>query len=157
MNSFHYIENDLTYDKNRQEESFIEESKLLYKKYSEGHTIIVKNLEHFNENIRKKAAELGPYVDVHMYLTPKSAEASFPYHTDKRDVLIHMIYGEKTFALKKENEEEMHALKANDELFLPKQYAHKAIPNGASCLLSFGMKELNNYSIPTEFSENDFL
>ena len=155
--SFHYLDKkDTTYNTNRFKENFLDESRTLYNKFKDGHTIIVKNLEMFNKNIRLKAASLGPYTDVHMYLVPPNGGHSFPYHQDTRDVLVHLIYGKKTFFIKTQDQEIKNELIPGDELFLPKENQHMAIPSGASCLLSFGIVDNLSYAIPTNFKECDF-
>ncbi len=155
--SFHYIEKESkTYDQKRDKSNFLSEANLIYEKYKTGHTIIIKNLEGFNLNIRKRAAQLGANVDVHMYLVPPSGESSFPFHQDEKDVVIHMVYGEKTFILKNEEVEKSIHLQAGDELKISKDTWHRAIPQGASCLLSFGIPREINYEIPTPFIKTDF-
>lgn len=161
LGSFHFIEkeNSASYDVNRDKSHFLEESKLIYNKYQNGHTIIVKNLEYFNEEIRIKAAQMGPKTDVHMYLVPPNGDTSFAYHQDTRDVLVHMVYGEKIFYIKDANThlETKYHLSSGKELFLPMAHWHKAIPVGASCLLSFGKEKLPiHYDVPTQFNELDF-
>ncbi len=158
QSSFHYIEKDKTYDVGRDKSNFLNEAQLIFDKYQQGHTIIVKNLDSFNESIRTRAATLGKEVDVHMYLVPPNGSDSFPYHTDDRDVVVHMVFGEKTFYLKdSKGVESKHELKVGDELSIKKEVLHKAVPRGGSCLLSFGIHQEISYEIPTPFSTDNLL
>jgi len=78
---------------------------------------------------------------LHLYLVPENGESSFNYHSDDRDVLVHLVYGRKQFFIKdSKGEERSVLLEAEDELSIPKGTLHKAIPRGASCLLSFGIE-----------------
>jgi ribosomal protein L16 Arg81 hydroxylase len=158
LNSFNVLEKEKrTYNKNRERNSYIEESKYIFEKYNAGHTIIVKNLEFFNESIRNYCLKFKSETNVHMYLVPPNGQDSFPYHKDTRDVTIHLIYGKKVFYLKDENEKETEfELTAGDELFIKNNSFHKAVPKSGSCLLSFGTKSMTNYEIPTLFNLSDF-
>ena len=124
--------------------------------FKTGHTLIVKNLENYNENIIKRASEFGEGTNVHMYLVPSGGEDSFDYHQDDRDVFVHLVSGSKKFKIKDSYGEKEHHLWAGDELFLKKGTLHKAIPTGASCLLSFGVGSTSNYLVPSQFKAQDF-
>ncbi len=136
-----------SYDTLKAERNFFQEAAETREAFLSGHTIIIKNLESFNLNIRLKAASLGPKVDVHMYLVPPGGTSSFPFHTDERDVLVKIVYGEKTFVLQEAGGERSYHLATNDELFIPKGIYHKAIPSGPSCLLSFGIEKPIHYNV----------
>lgn len=160
MNSFHILEKDSkTYDQNRVRGSFIQEANNIYNAFSSGHTIIIKNLEFFSEEIKVRCKDIGTNIDVHMYLVPPNGSDSFPYHQDDRDVVVHMLYGEKLFSIKKDNNNESlsHTLQMGEELSIPKGTWHKATPKGGSCLLSFGKVSIENYASPSPFSLNDLV
>ena len=157
-NSFHVLEKaDYTYNEARPRESFIKEALFLKNSFKAGHTLIVKNLENFNESIRLKAAKLGRVVDVHMYLVPHGGLDSFDFHTDDKDVYIHMVYGKKKFILKEIDGEKEYLLSDGDELFIKKGVVHKALPLSGSCLLSFGVDTSVSYQIPGGIEEKDLI
>jgi mannose-6-phosphate isomerase-like protein (cupin superfamily) len=144
--SFHFIDNEsLTYDENRERGSIPEEAQFIKLKLREGHTIIIKNLESLSPTILSKCESLGENVDLHLYLVPENGNSSFDFHADDRDVLVHLVYGEKKFFIKDaEGIEKEILLEAEDELSIPKGTLHKAIPKGASCLLSFGAERFHD-------------
>ncbi len=157
QNSFYFIDRSTkNYDEARDKTNFIKESKLLYEKYQTGHTLIIKNLESCNEVIKQRAKNLGDNTDVHMYLVPPNGKDSFNFHQDDRDVIVHLVSGQKTFYLKDGDHEKEYKLKPGDELFIKKETWHKAVPDGPSCLLSFGSCEFANYLVPTQFKAKDF-
>lgn len=137
----------LTYDTSKQFNSFLEQSRYLRDSFVTGHTLIVKNLENYNADIQKQAARYGLNVDVHMYLVPPNGSDSFDFHSDDSDVYANMVYGEKTFLLRHESDIS-YRLKAGDELYIPQGVLHKAIVNGPSCLLSFGVRNDVRYFVP---------
>jgi ribosomal protein L16 Arg81 hydroxylase len=128
-------------------QTYIETANEVRNSFISGHTIIVKNLENYNENIRLACASLGRDVDVHMYLVPENGKDSFDFHKDDREVYVHMIYGEKEFILKKDGLNISHYLSKGDTLNIPFETVHKAIPKGKSCLLSFGINPKEYYKI----------
>ncbi len=138
-----------TYQTDKNYNSLLDYADSIRQAYLTGHTIIVKNLEKFNSDIVKKCAELGVDVDVHMYLVPQNGASSFEYHFDDRDVWVYMVYGEKEFYVRQLSGEKATYLKMGESLFIPKGDEHKAIPHGASCLLSFGISSgVVDYKIP---------
>lgn len=143
--SFYVIENQ-GYDERCEFDSFSAEVMYLKKSYDAGKAIIVKNLENFDETISKRALDLGPHTDVHLYITPNEKAESFPFHTDDRDVVVHLLYGHKKFELKEGDNITAYELNPGDELVISKGTEHRAIPMGASALLSFGT--LVNYYVP---------
>ena len=159
MNSFHVIEKPTkTYDTFRSRGSFLDESKFIYSKFKSGHTIIVKNIEYLNDNIKDICYELGPHTNVHLYLVPKNGVTSFEFHQDNRDVLICMVYGRKIFYLKDDkNLTTEYHLGPGDQLSIKKGVWHKAQPIGGSCLLSFGTEPIEDYAVPSSFCKDDFL
>lgn len=128
-------------------QTYLETASEIRKFYLDGHTIIVKNLENYNEKIRKACASLGREVDVHMYLVPDNGNDSFDFHIDDREVYVNMVYGEKEFIFRNDNFNESHYLCEGDALNIPLGTYHKAIPKGKSCLLSFGINPREYYKI----------
>lgn len=154
--SFFILEKEtLTYNTERKSETFVQEASEVRSAFLNGHTIIVKNLEQFNSKIRNKASEIGRNVDVHMYLVHENGKSSFPFHTDDREVLIHMLYGKKKFFLKNNAKISEFLLEAGDQLSIAKGQEHQAIPMGASCLLSFGVAGDESYFVPGSICEDD--
>ncbi len=154
--SFYTIEkSSQTYDTQRVTDNFIEEAKHIRSAFQDGQTIIVKNLEFYSKKIRQRCAELGTDVDVHMYLSPNSQSPSFPFHTDDRTVLLHILYGKRAFYLKNQKTISKHVLESGDELLIPLGLEHKAESMGPSCLLSFGIKNRLEYFVPGGLEEED--
>lgn len=145
-----------TYQTDKAYKNFLEYAGAVRRAFLSGHTIIVKNLEKYNSAIQKKCFELGENVDVHMYLVPPEGTSSFDYHVDDRDVWVHMVYGKKEFHIREPNNEKVTHLSPGDFLFISKGTEHKAVPHGASCLLSFGIapKPLT-YKIPSGITVGD--
>jgi mannose-6-phosphate isomerase-like protein (cupin superfamily) len=147
-NSFFVIDkNKKEYNTNLVFETYLETASYIRKYFLEGHTIVVKNLENYNKNIRHRCADLGRDVDVHMYLVPTNGEDSFNFHTDDREVIIEMIYGKKDFIFRNKETLQHHSLREGDTLKIPLGVEHKAVPKGSSCLLSFGINTREYYSI----------
>lgn len=145
-----------TYQTDKHYANLLEYANSVRQAFLTGHTIIVKQLENYNSVIQKKCAELGGDVDVHMYLVPSHGTSSFDYHVDDRDVWVHMVYGEKEFHLREKGLEKKSLLRAGDFLFIAKDIEHKAIPRGASCLLSFGVASKPvSYKIPVGITAAD--
>ncbi len=138
--SFFIIENQ-SYNEELNFHSFVEEASHVRRSFEDGKSIIVKNLENFDSSISKRAMILGRHTDVHLYLTPNKEAESFPFHSDERDVLVHLLFGEKRFELRKEGKILVYDLKAGDELVIAKGVEHRAISLGPSGLLSFGFVE----------------
>jgi mannose-6-phosphate isomerase-like protein (cupin superfamily) len=137
-----------SYDVLRKERSFLDEARALSRAFRAGDSIIVKNLEGFNQEIRMKCAALGPRVDVHLYLVPPGGDASFDFHRDDRDVWVHLVYGRKRFITRSSDIEQCWDLSAGDELYIPMGVLHRAVPMGPSALMSFGVPREATFSIP---------
>jgi ribosomal protein L16 Arg81 hydroxylase len=142
-------------DSNLKFDNYLDYASSIRNKFLSGHTIIVINLENFNQAIREISAKLGRDVDVHMYLVPENGGDAFDFHVDDRDVYIHMIYGNKKFLLKEDNTIKEYNLSEGSELFIKKGVEHKAIPQGPSCLLSFGVNTREYYSVWGGITGND--
>lgn len=157
LKSFFIIEKDtLTYDVNRKRESFLQEAKTVREAYLSGHTIIVKNLEMYNEAIRLHAAKLGRNTNVHMYLVPNNGRDSFDFHSDDRHVEVVMVYGSKKFFIKDGTKEiKEYTLHSGESLKIALGLEHRAQPLGASCLLSFGNEEETSYDVAGGIQRDD--
>jgi mannose-6-phosphate isomerase-like protein (cupin superfamily) len=156
-NSFYVIDKiTKTHRTDIQFSSHLEYSKYIKNSYDSGNTIIVKNLESFHPKIRAAALKYGMLVDVHMYLVPPKGTDSFDYHKDDCDVTIVMVYGSKRFYIKESGEEKVFNLNEGDSLFIKKEFEHRALPTGPSCLLSFGIKEVWNYYVPGGLEKSNF-
>lgn len=138
----------LTYDALRKERSFLEEARALSRAFQEGNSIIVKNLEGLNQQIRMRCAELGPRVDAHLYLVPPRGGSSFDFHRDDRDVRVNLAYGKKRFITLEDGTEHIWDLSAGDELAIPMGVLHRAVPLGPSALISFGIPRETHYPVP---------
>lgn len=108
-----------------------------------GHTIVIKNMEDFNERIEAQAKRFGEGTDVHLYMVPDDKGDSFDWHTDDREVMATVVKGKKKFEREvtignKTNIQE-HFLEEGDWVHIPKGMPHKATPIGPSILLSFGI------------------
>jgi hypothetical protein len=142
LNSFFVIDpNSKEYQTNRKKESYLDDMNFILNSYKSGKTIVIKNLEFFID----LTEEFGKGIDIHAYLVPQNKDNngdSFNWHTDDRNVWAKIIYGEKIFALRySANETIMEnyiKLKTGQKIHIPKGQWHKAIPTGASCLLSIG-------------------
>lgn len=146
QNSFFVIsKKSLTYDTQRTSNNFLEEAQYIRSSFLNGHTVVVKNLENYSKAIKTKCIELGGNVDVHLYLGVSDKALSFPFHKDDRDVLVHLLYGEKVFYFSPEDKQIL--LKKGGELFIGKGQLHRAKPRMATCLLSFGIAERLTYPI----------
>ena len=137
-----------TYRTDARYPNLLDEARALTQAFKEGAALIVKNLEGFTPRIRRRCSDLGPSVDVHLYLTPPKGGASFELHADERDVLVHLAYGSKTFITREGEEDTTWLLGPGDELWIPKGVLHMAIPEGPSALLSFGIPRRVDYPIP---------
>ena len=156
LESFHVIDKlTKTYDINRRRGSFLEEAAFIRQAYLNGQTIIVKNLENYNEEIRRQSVSLGRDVSVHLYLVPPHGSDSFDFHIDDTDVWLKMLYGEKKIFCKKAMGIEEHYLTPENELFIKKGIYHKAQPSGASCMLSFGYNGKVFYQVSGGITLND--
>lgn len=143
-NSFYIIDKKRKeYNEDNRASDFKTHVEILKKASSEGCTVVVKNMEYFNDEIKEAAQELGSGTDVHLYLVfDKENGDSFNWHVDDRAVWVKMIYGEKIFAIKSAANETKFVdyikLKQNDLLYIGLR-EHKAIPLGPSAMLSFGL------------------
>ena len=155
-NSFFVIDKKTkTYDTSIKFTNFLDYAKYIRDSYLSGHTIIVKNLELVSHKIKKESTKHGLNVNVHMYLVPENGEDSFDYNKDDRDVYIHMLYGHKSFSIKRMNNEVNYDLSEGDTLYIAKGEVHKAIPQGKSCLLSFGVHHDVIYQVPFSLTFDD--
>lgn len=147
--SFYIIEEDkIGYDTNRTANlNILEDLQQLKKAYLNGNTIVVKNMENYNEAIRLQAARYGRDVDVCMFISPPKG-SSFGFHTDEEDVYIHGVYGSKFFMFKG-IERKLAILKPQDCIHIAPGVEHYARGlNQPSVHLSFGIKQ-KEYAVLT--------
>jgi hypothetical protein len=153
--SFYYIEQDKAgYDTNRKPMSFIDEIQDIKQAYLNGHTIVIKNMENYNEAIRIQAAKYGRNVNVCMFLSPNEG-SNFGWHNDEEDVHIHLIHGQKVFFVDQPIAPELvrgltssiHKCKLlpGDVLNIKPMVQHFASTIGSSIHISFGVIQKPHY------------
>lgn len=143
-NSFYIIDKDRKeYNENNRAPDFQTHIETLQKASSSGHTIVVKNMESFNQEIKEAAEELGAGTDVHLYLVfSEEGGDSFNWHVDDKAVWVKMLYGQKMFGIKSQANETLNIdfikLRENQCLYIGLK-EHRATPMGPSAMLSFGL------------------
>ncbi|MFP5387156.1 MAG: JmjC domain-containing protein [Bacteriovoracia bacterium] len=142
IGSFYIVEPDGTY---RDDEKFsygtaVFKMKQIEESYHKGLTILVKNLENWNEKIQRRCKELGESTNVHMYLSPGGG-SGFDWHNDDRDVYVHMQMGQKHFEVKEpDGKISSYDLTEKSCLYMPYAILHRASAgNAPSVHLSFGV------------------
>lgn len=151
--SFYIIEEDkIGYDLNRTKElTILEDLKQIKEGYLAGNTIVVKNMQNYNEAIRIQAARYGRDVDVVMFVSPPEG-SSFGFHTDEEDVYIHGVSGHKFFMFKG-IERPFAILRPQDCLHIKPGVEHMAKAfKQPSVHLSFGIKQ-KEYGVLTGLAE----
>jgi hypothetical protein len=133
----------------------------LEKAHHEGCTIVIKDLENWNEKIKKRCAEFTEPTNVHLYLSPANG-SGFGWHTDDRDVYVHGQIGEKSFLVKEpDGKISEYKITKGDVLYIPYGAKHQALPTEvASVHLSFGVwpkkmtiqKQYQNFEIPIQLN-----
>jgi hypothetical protein len=143
-NSFYVIDKiSKEYNENYRASDFKTHVEILQKASREGCTIVIKNMENFNNEIKEAAEELGSGTDCHLYLVfNQEAGDSFGWHIDDRAVWIKMLYGQKMFGIRSQaNEtkfEDFIKVKEGQCLYIGFK-EHRATPMGPSAMLSFGL------------------
>lgn len=114
--------------------------KRLEEAYSAGHTIVIKEIETWNEKIIQKCASFSAPTNVHLYLSPPNA-TGFGWHTDDRDVFVIVQKGEKLFEIEEPDLSiSTYRVKEGSILFIPYGARHRAAAEEiASIHLSFGV------------------
>lgn len=142
IGSFYIVEPDGTY---RDDEKFsygtsVFKMKQIETAFQKGSTILVKNLENWNEKIQQKCRELGPSTNVHMYISPKGG-AGFDWHRDDRDVYVYLQEGKKKFEVKEPGGDiSEYMLEPGTSLFMPYAIEHRgSAQESHSVHLSFGV------------------
>lgn len=107
--------------------------------FDNGHTIVVKDMENWNLAIINRCRDFDGFTDVHMYVSPVGA-TGFGWHTDDKDVYVHMQIGTKIFEVEEPNGAiSRYSLEPGDVLFIPYGARHRAIAtNVPSVHLGFG-------------------
>jgi hypothetical protein len=136
-----------TYQVDKNFSNLIDYAKFIRESYLSGLTIILKGLEVYSPQVALAAAKIGAGVNAHMYLTRSADSVSFDFHEDDRDVLIHMLYGEKVFELKRSDGVEKVIVDSEKPLFIPKGCFHRAQALGETGMISFGRENLAEYPI----------
>lgn len=156
-NSFYFIDKETkTYQTNIKYDSYLDYAKEIKRRYIEGHTIIVKNLENFNLPLITQSALFGKNVDVHMYLVPPKGFDSFDMHEDDRDVYVTMVFGYKQFHILRNGYLDKRTLYEGNYIHIPKGVKHQAFPSGkGSCLLSFGVEDSSDFDIVGGLTSED--
>lgn len=141
IGSFYIVEPDGTYrdDIKFSYSTAVLKMKQLEEAYNNGLTLLVKNLENWNEKIQKRCRELGDSTNVHMYISPGGG-SGFDWHKDDRDVYVHMQKGQKHFEVKEpDGKISSYDLTENTCLYMPYAILHKASAGAEpSVHLSFG-------------------
>lgn len=123
-------------------DNHLDEIKRIKDAYHEGKTIVAKGLENWNEKVRGFIQWLNmPGIDVHLYASPKNG-TSYDWHTDDRHVVVRMLFGKKKFFIKEDGKSKEYHLSKGECLFIPRGTQHKAITDGPSYHLSFGIANL---------------
>ena len=128
----------------------------IYAAYSDGHTIVINEINKFWNHLTKLCAnltqELGHKTVANLYLTPKHQTALSP-HYDTHDVFVIQVEGEKHWKLydmeyptplvnsfqpifKRENlkNERNIVMKAGDVMYIPRGVPHEASTGNCSSL-----------------------
>ena len=96
--------------------------------YNDGKSIIVKEIEHWNEKIVRQCAMFDRPTNVHLYMTGPHGTA-LDWHTDDRDVYVHMQAGTKVFEVKDaKGDVTSYRLTKGMGLFIPYGVEHRAMP-----------------------------
>lgn len=124
----------------------------LVRSYENGHTIVIKDLESWNDVFKENALKLAPFTNAHLYLSPPGA-TRFGWHEDDRDVFVKLQIGEKKFEIKEvDGSISEYLLKVGDCLFIPYGLTHRAsATDKASVHVSFG-KWPDNLNITNTYS-----
>jgi len=129
----------------------------LERAYKSGCTLVVKDVENWNEKIIKRCEEFDGATNVHLYLSPENG-SGFGWHCDDRDVYVHGQMGTKTFRVKEpDGTISQYKISEDDLLFIPYGAKHEALANERpSVHLSFGVwpkrmtikNQYENFQIP---------
>lgn len=141
LSSFYIVEHDGTYvdDERFTYGDPVYRALEIQHRFERGHTILIKNLEHWNAPIVRECQRLGGDTNVHLYASPAGGSA-FDWHADDRDVYIYVQQGQKKFQLRSATGAvETFVVGPGERLFIPYGVQHRAsAQDGASVHLSFG-------------------
>ncbi|MFP5459619.1 MAG: hypothetical protein ACLGG7_12855 [Bacteriovoracia bacterium] len=141
LSSFFIVEKDGTYvvDERFTYGDPVYKALQIQHRFELGHTVLIKNLEHWNLAIAQECQRLGGDTNVHLYASPIGGSA-FDWHADDRDVYIYMQHGQKKFQLRKPSGEiETFVVSPGQRLFIPYGVQHRAFAQEVSSVhLSFG-------------------
>ena len=162
LHSHFIVSGEGTYDDTRSFEFGIvpERIKRLEEAFLNGQTIVIKEIETWNEKIIEKCSSFKVATNVHLYLSPSGA-TGFGWHTDDRDVYVVLQKGEKIFEVEEpDGTISSYLLKEGSELFIPYGARHRArATEQASIHLSFGVwpegmtiqQQYGSFNMPIEF------
>lgn len=103
--------------------------------------IKVEGFERFDQIVFDECERLAEHFDhsgpvtCHLFISPKDS-ASFPFHTDLDDVVVHMVKGQKLF----ESPSGDLVLSEGDSIYIPRGVEHRAINTDSSIMLSIGLE-----------------
>lgn len=141
LSSFYIVEKDGTYvdDERFTYGDPVYKALQVQHRFEAGHTILIKNLEHWSNAIAEECQRIGGDTNVHLYASPAGGSA-FDWHADDRDVYIYMQHGQKKFQLRTSSGEiETFIVVPGKRLFIPYGVQHRAFAHEASSVhLSFG-------------------
>lgn len=142
MHSHFIVSGEGRYDDTRNFEYGIvpDRIKRLEEAYNNGHTIVIKEIETWNQKIIDKCASFQAPTNVHLYLSPANA-TGFGWHTDDRDVFVIIQKGEKLFEVEEpDGTMNNYRLKEGNILFIPYGARHRAVAEAIPSIhLSFGV------------------
>jgi cupin superfamily acireductone dioxygenase involved in methionine salvage len=112
--------------------------------FKSGKTIIIKEVEFWNQVVINECKSFGQPTNVHLYMTPKKG-TTFGWHSDDRDVYIYMQCGEKTFEVEEPDHKiSTYKLKAGSRLYIPYGAKHRALQGEHTSIhLGFGVWKEN--------------
>jgi len=142
-----FVNTDLVYDKqlisiidNQGRQIYLSNVGQLHSYY--GKTIKLEHMEYYGEEINsicldiKKRFKHKGFVTCHVFRSYENSH-SFPEHVDNEDVLLYVIEGQKQI----ETLGKIYTIEQNQEFFIPKGQAHRAINNTESLMFSFGLEK----------------
>lgn len=145
LNGLIYAIDEHGYDLDVVNQPVIDYQRQMIDAYHSGKSIVIKGLENYNESISNYARKLGYGVDVHLYIAPEKGGTAFGFHTDEREVVLHRVYGEKNYEIKRGKYTLVYHSHYDQGILIRQGEEHRAIPMGPSAIISFGVPE--NYEI----------
>lgn len=119
----------------------VDYQKTIVEAFKSGKSIVIKGLDNYNEKIADYARSLGFGVDVHLYIVPEVGGTAFGFHTDEREVVIHRVYGNKDYEIKRNGCILNYHMSYEQGVLIQQGVEHRAICKGPSAMISFGIPE----------------